>query len=151
MHSRGRSWGGGAGALEGDKQQRQALVGQSHALLIVSVLIESHNEMSGAGIILGCRPAATGFPYMETQLILDLLFNPGRILPMCEKRVYRRRMAAGPRKCILDNLSVCAAGEQMKLINNLFTGYIKCSAIVIDFCQCLSTFLKVNDEKLMLP
>lgn len=50
------------GALKGDKQQRQALVGQSRALLIVSVLIESHNEMSGAGIIVGRSPAATGFP-----------------------------------------------------------------------------------------
>lgn len=77
---------GGCGALEGDKQQRQALVGQSRALLIVSVLIESHNEMSGAGIIVGCRPAATGFPYMETQLILDLLLNPGGILAICEKQ-----------------------------------------------------------------
>lgn len=54
--------GGGEGPLEGDKQHRQALVGQSGALLIVSVLIESHNEVSGAGIIVGRRPAATGPP-----------------------------------------------------------------------------------------
>lgn len=66
----------GGGCLEGGKQWRLALVGQSGALLIVSVLIESHNEMSGAGIIVGRRPAATGFPYMEMQLILDLLLNP---------------------------------------------------------------------------
>lgn len=37
-------------------------MGQSRALLIVSELIERHNEMSGAGIIVGCRPAATGLP-----------------------------------------------------------------------------------------
>lgn len=38
------------GRLEGSKQGRQALVGQSRELLIVSVLIERHNETSGAGI-----------------------------------------------------------------------------------------------------
>lgn len=71
--------GGEEGRLEGDKQRRQALVGQSRALLIVSELIESHNEMSGAGVLVGCRPAAKGLPCMKTLLILDLLLNPGRI------------------------------------------------------------------------
>lgn len=70
--------GGRGGRLEGSKQWRQALVGQSRALLIVCVLIESHNEMSGAGIA-ARHPAATGSPYMERRLILDLLLNAGGI------------------------------------------------------------------------
>lgn len=76
------------GRLEGSKQWRQALVGQSRALLIVSVLIESHNEMSGAGIA-ARQPAATGSPYMEMWLILDLLLNAAGIFGARQKASSR--------------------------------------------------------------
>lgn len=76
------------GRLEGSKQWRQALVGQSRALLIVSVLIESHNETSGAGIA-ARHPAATGSPYMEMRLILDLLLNAAGIFAARQKASSR--------------------------------------------------------------
>lgn len=81
------------GRLEGSKQWRQALVGQSRALLIVSVLIESHNETSGAGIA-ARHPAATGSPYMEMRLILDLLLNAAGIFYRKTKSKFKRRMTA---------------------------------------------------------
>lgn len=91
-------------------------MGQSRALLIVSELIESHNEMSGAGFIVGCHPAAAGLPYMETLLILDLRSNPGRIYA----------------KCLADELDLenwfsmifPSVSDQIKLITNVLPGYI---------------------------
>lgn len=64
-------------------------------LLIVCVLIESHNEMSGADIT-AHHPAARGSPYMETELILDWLITAAGVLQLtlCGNRKCCRVAAA---------------------------------------------------------